>query len=99
MQEKNVKIYITECNRKYFTKLSCSIHEKTCRCWKHPKMQTCLTCKFGIRIYGMKNMPTRLNKRNEWDCSNSAFNHELHFTPAHEKAKDLNINCPIWEKK
>jgi hypothetical protein len=47
----------------------------------------------------MKNMPTSLNKRNEWDCSNSAFNHELHFTPAHEKAKDLNINCPIWEKK
>jgi len=32
MQEKNVKIYVTEC--------SCSIHEETCKCWKRPKMKT-----------------------------------------------------------
>jgi hypothetical protein len=47
----------------------------------------------------MEHEPQLLDEWVEWDCKNPNFVYDKHFTPAHEKAEDLCINCPVWENK
>lgn len=45
----------------------------------------------------MEHEPSNLDTWIEINCKNPNFNYDKHFTPAHEKAGDLCINCPVWE--
>ena len=88
MEVKTVKIFIADCGKKYWSNSGCKGHEKNCKCWTNPKFKTCKTCEFsGQYGYG------------EQECDNPVFDHDKHFTPAHEKAPDLCINCPVWASK
>lgn len=92
--------YKCDCGKKYHTKKSAATHEKNCRCWTNPKYKTCKTCVFGRQIKdsnGMEHEPQYLQTWKQWGCSNPEFVYDLHFTPAHEKADDLCINCPVWK--
>lgn len=84
MEEKLVKIYIADCGKKYHSRSGAIAHEKNCKCWTNPKHKTCLTCDWA------------LNQDRRHMCFNEDFNKDIHFTPAHENAPKLNINCPLW---
>lgn len=97
-----VKAYKADCGRRFAAKKSCLLHEKVCSCWTNPKHKTCKTCKFGKNVYdnnGMQDEPQLLHTWRQWQCSNPAFNYDLHFTPAHANAADLCINCPVYVNK
>ena len=97
-----IKAYKCGCHKVFVGKKACELHERVCKSWKHPKHKTCKTCKFGYQSYdsnGMEHEPQYLQTWKEWRCSNPLFNYDIHFTPAHENASDLNINCPVWESK
>lgn len=97
-----IKAWKCECGKNYFTKKAAYLHEKVCKCWTNPKWRTCKTCKFGkltTDTNGMEREPQFLHTWMQWECSNPIFNEDLHFTAAHEKAPDLNINYPVWENK
>lgn len=94
MEVKTVTIFIADCGKKYWSKPGCKGHEKNCKCWANPKFKTCKTCDFSQGFYA--------NEVETWRgiyCENSAFDYDKHFTPAHEKAPDLCINCPVWVSK
>lgn len=100
MREVKVKRYIADCGRGFWKKAHCENHEKRCKCWKNPKFKTCLTCiheKLTNDTNGMESEPQHLHTWVERVCLNPEFVREKHFTPAHEKAPDLCINCPVWE--
>jgi len=102
MKSIRVTRYISECGRGYWNKSSCLSHELNCKCWKNPKYKTCKTCKFVHYAYntnGMEHEPQYLETWMELDCKNPLFDYDKHFKPAHEKAQNLNINCPVWESK
>lgn len=93
MRTKRVTRYYADCGRGFWTKKSCISHEGNCTCWANPKFKTCITCKHGERIYDSDDV----HHWSFWQCNNIKFVYDKHFTPAHEKAEDLCINCPIWE--
>lgn len=101
--EKIIEIkYKADCGRKFSRKSAAEKHETVCKCWTNPKHKTCKTCKFGRLINdsnGMHHEPQYLHTWREWECQNSGFCYDEHFTRAHEKAPDLNINCPLWVAK
>lgn len=102
MEKVKIVRYRADCGRLFSKKVACQSHEKACTCWENPKFRTCKTCKWGRLVNdsnGMEHEPQFLQKWREWDCQNPKFDYGLHFTPAHEKAPDLNINCPMWEPK
>jgi len=102
MKSKKVTRYIADCGKGYWDKKSCLNHEKNCKCWTNPKYRTCKTCKHGkqsINTNGMESETQFLQTWKEWYCTNPNFNYDKHFTPAHEKASDLCINCPVWTSK
>ena len=86
MKEKKVKRFIADCGRGFWNKKACLKHEEVCKCWTNPKYKTCKTCFFAW-----------VDGEDGWQCDNKEFNYDLHFTPAHEKANDLCINCPVWK--
>lgn len=86
MVERKVKRYLADCGRGFWSKRTCLQHEQNCKCWTNPKYKTCKTCKHG-----------RNDKEEGWQCNNPNFIYDKHFTPAHPKAEDLCINCPVWE--
>lgn len=99
LKTKLVKQYVADCGKKFLSKKSCLKHELNCKCWKNPKFRTCLSCiyyKKHKEFFG-ENEKSSLVIFNE--CKNENFVYELHHTPAHEKAADLTINCPVWELK
>jgi hypothetical protein len=85
--------YVAECGRRFSNKKSCQTHEANCKCWTNPKYKTCKTCKFAR--FGWDSDDNRSWRTT--DCENPSFDYDKHFTPAHEKAEDLCINCPIWQ--
>lgn len=94
--------YKCDCGKKYHSKTSAKKHEANCKCWTNPKYKTCKTCVFSRQIRdsnGMEHDTRYLQTWTEWRCDNPEFNYDLHFTPAHEKASDLNINCSLWKSK
>lgn len=93
--------YQADCGRIFSKKTACEKHEIVCKCWTNPALKTCKTCKWGMVLHdsnGMEHEPQYLHTWKQWDCKNPNFDYEKHFTPAHEKAQDLNINCSIWEQ-
>ena len=95
-----IKAYRCGCGKIFVGKKNCRLHEERCKSWKHPKNKTCKTCKFGKQVWdsnGMEHEPQFLHTWRQWECSNPKFDYDIHFTPAHEKAEDLNINCPLWQ--
>lgn len=102
MKTRRVTRYICDCGKGFWTKESCERHESNCQSWKNPKHRTCKTCKHGVLMgdsNGMEHEPQLLHTWTYWDCKNPNFVYDKHFTPAHEKAEDLCINCPVWESK
>lgn len=97
---KKVNRFYADCGKAFWNKKSCTTHEQNCVCWTNPKFKTCKTCKFGKQVNdsnGMEHEPQLLHTWRQWECSNPKFNYDIHFTPAHKNAEDLNINCTIWE--
>ena len=102
MKTKRVTRYIADCGKGYWTKKSCLQHEQNCKCWTNPKFKTCKTCKFAKVTHdsnGMEHEPQHLQTWVQIECENPEFDYNRHFTEAHKKAKDLCINCPVWECK
>lgn len=100
MKTKRVTRYIADCGKGYWSKASCTQHEKNCKCWSNPKFKTCKTCKFTKVVHdsnGMEHEPQYLQTWTQIECQNPKFDYDKHFTAAHEKAEDLCINCPVWE--
>lgn len=95
MKIRRVTRYYAECGRGFWTKRAAQSHEQNCKCWTNPKFRTCKTCKHGEQIEDSDDY----QKWTAWQCNNIDFDYDKHFTPAHEKAEDLCINCPIWESK
>lgn len=95
---KSVKVnrYIAECGRGFWKKNLCLKHEDNCKCWKNPKYRTCLTCKWSKTIRDSAGESPYEETWQYRECQNPAFD-ESKFTPVHEKAPDVCINCPIWE--
>jgi len=82
--------YIADCGKGFWNKNTCVYHESVCKCWKNPKHKTCLTCKFACKVKGDEFEPQHM------ECTNSKVSS---FTPAHENAPDIAINCFGWENK
>ena len=102
MKTRRVTRYISDCGRGFWNKKVCLNHEESCKCWTNPKHKTCKTCKFGNNYEdsnGMEHEPQYLHVWRQWECLNPEFDYDKHFTPAHEKAEDLCINCPVWVGK
>ncbi len=97
-----VTAYKCDCGKKYHTKSAAKRHELNCKCWTNPKFKTCKSCKF-CRVYedsnGMEHQPQFLHTWKQIECTNPLFDYDKHFTAAHFKAQDLNINCPVWANK
>lgn len=92
--------YKAECGRRFSSKRSCEKHETVCVCWTNPKLKTCKTCRFAKVMHdsnGMFHEPQFLDTWRQTECTNNNFDYDTQFTPAHEKALDININCPLWE--
>lgn len=102
MIAKRVTRYYAECGRAFWKKDACIRHEEFCKCWTNPKHRTCKSCKH-MRVVkdnnGMQDEPHLLDTWRMIECKNPVFDYDKHFTPAHEKAADLCINCPVWEGK
>lgn len=99
MEIKIVKRYYTDCGKEYKTKKGCENHEYYCKCWTNPKYKTCLSCKYKNLVYdsnGMELEPQFLQTWTTNDCKNPEMNLNTMFTPAHEKADYICINCPKW---
>lgn len=102
MKAVRVTRYIADCGKGFWNKSAAINHDDVCRCWKNPKFRTCKACKH-LKIEndsnGMEDEPQFLQTWKNLVCTNPEFIHDVHFTPAHENASDLCINCPVWEPK
>lgn len=98
MGVKEIKVFQTECGKKFYSKQAAKKHDESCTCWKNPNQKTCVTCKFGVLqndSNGMEHEPRCLQTWKWWDCKNPEWNYDLHFQQApNDKTESLCINCP-----
>jgi len=87
-----ITISVADCGRRFRTDGRARNHEV--RCWKSPALKTCKTCKHARRVP----YEDDTGDGGYLECSNEAMDYD-DFTPAHEKAQDVCINCPKWEQK
>jgi hypothetical protein len=95
MEIKQVTIFIADCGKKYWSRSGCKAHEKVCKCWTNPKHKTCLTCAFSANYSDCEGEQS-FHSGGVF-CNSPEFEYDKHFTPAHENASDLCINCPLWQ--
>lgn len=70
MEKVNVIKYKTDCGKFYSSAKAARSHESHCRCWKNPKIKTCMTCAFGRLIKdsnGMEHEPQNLHVWKQWE--------------------------------
>jgi hypothetical protein len=102
MTSKKVLRYYTDCGRGFWSKKKALTHEINCKCWKNPKFKTCLSCKFQNIIKDNNGMEPGSQFYQQWeqnDCKNPEMNLDTMFTPAHENAPEICINCQKWTAK
>ena len=78
-----VTAYICSCNKLYRDKKTAKAHYK--RCFFNPELQTCNTCNHSMGY------------KKDIFCMNPDFKRELHFKPAYTGAKELCLDCELWQ--
>jgi hypothetical protein len=76
--------YKCECGKAFIKKSSAIHHETVCKCWKHPILKTCYTCKNTI-IYSDSDNYQNWRYR---DCLVGVENWTYDY---------INVNCTKWE--
>lgn len=89
--------YVSECGKTFGNPLPAINHESVCKCWTNLKFKTCKTCRFS-KVFKESVGDDFFSATTYYrECQNPKMKPEL-FTPAHEKAQDVCINCPKWRK-
>jgi hypothetical protein len=97
MKSRKVIRYYSDCGRGFWKKEKAITHDKNCKCWKNPKLKTCLSCKHKNIIKdsnGMENEPQYLQKWESNECKHSESG-----APVHENAEHIRHYCQFWEPK
>lgn len=98
IKAKKVLRYYTPCGRGFWKKQSAIKHEENCKCWTNPKFKTCKTCRHNLVSYDEDDYSIGYKGEGYTNECRIGVEYEgPEWTAAHEKAPDININCPKWE--
>lgn len=95
MQVKKVTRYYSDCGRGFWKKQQALTHDENCKCWKNPKLKSCLSCKHKSFIKdsnGMEHEPQYLQTWDENTCKHSGYG-----VPVHEDFEHIKKYCPFYE--
>jgi len=97
MTTKKVLRYYADCGRGFWRKQQAITHDINCKCWKNPKLKSCLSCKHKCMITdsnGMEGEPRHLQTWTANDCKHSESG-----TPVHVDFDHIRKLCNFYEQK
>jgi len=97
MISKKVIRYYSDCGKGFWSKKKAITHDENCKCWKNPKLKSCLSCKhkcFIINSNGMEHEPQFLQTWQENTCK-----HLESGVPVHENYEHIRKNCEHYTPK
>jgi hypothetical protein len=97
MEARKVTRYYSDCGRGFWKKQQAINHDENCKCWKNPKLRSCISCKhksFIVDSNGMENEPQFLQTWNANSC-----NHSNSGTPVHPEFDHIRKYCNFYEQK
>jgi hypothetical protein len=97
MYSKKVIRYYSDCGRGFWRKATAIAHDNNCKCWKNPKIKSCLTCKFKNFVTDSNGMEHEPQYLQTW--SENACEHSESGVAVHPEFDQIRKHCPNWVSK
>lgn len=94
MIAKKVTRYYAECGKGFWNKQKALNHESACKCWKNPKIKSCVSCKYRNIASDFDETDLGVESWSVNNCKYSEFG-----IPIHKDFEFIRRNCKHHELK